>query len=57
MQKKYIPKLIGILMLISAVGFMAFALANPQASFPWSNSVTYTVYILYLVLTGALLKK
>ncbi len=38
-------------MIIVAICFIAYALNNPQASFPWSNSVTYGIYLAYLVVT------
>lgn len=28
-----------------------YALNHPEASFPWSNSISYTIYISYLALT------
>ncbi|KXL53021.1 hypothetical protein CLNEO_15640 [Anaerotignum neopropionicum] len=40
---------IGLLMLILAILFFIYALNNPQASFPWSNSITYGIYISYAV--------
>ncbi|WP_297688623.1 hypothetical protein [uncultured Anaerococcus sp.] len=27
-----------------------FALNHPEASFPWSNNITYIIYMAYLVL-------
>lgn len=39
---------IGILMLAAAVLFIAYALNHPEASFPWGNTVTYTIYIAYI---------
>lgn len=41
-------------MLIIAAAFVIFALNNPQADFPWSNTVTYTIYAIYLILTAVL---
>lgn len=40
---------IGLFMLILAILFFIYALNNPQASFPWSNSITYGIYISYAV--------
>ena len=41
---------VGIIMLIIAAGFIFYALNNPQGSFPWSNAITYTIYLFYLVI-------
>lgn len=41
-------------MLIFAAGFIVFALTHPTASFPWSNTVTYTVYAVYLFIMALL---
>lgn len=40
---------IGIVMLVLAVVFVIFALNHPEMSFPWSNTVTYLLYGVYLV--------
>ena len=40
---------IGLLMVVVAIGFMVFALNHPEMSFPWSNSITYVIYVVYLV--------
>lgn len=46
MNKKY-SRIIAAIMLIVAVVFICIALNNPQASFPWSNTVTYILYGVY----------
>lgn len=28
-----------------------FALNHPEMSFPWSNNITYVIYVVYLVVT------
>ena len=48
MTKKTSQKL-GLLLLVLAVCFVAYALGHPTGSFPWSNSVTYGVYLVYFV--------
>ena len=48
-------RIIGIVMLLAAVIFVIFALNNPQLSFPWGNTITYSIYIIYLVITIVLL--
>ena len=54
-MKKKISRLIGIIMVIVAIGFIVFAINNPQASFPWSNTITYLLYGIYLVATVVML--
>lgn len=48
MKKAKIFFMAGCVMIIAAIAFVAYALNHPEASFPWSNSVTYTIYVLYL---------
>ncbi len=47
-------RLAAILMALAAVLFLLFALTNPQASFPWSNTVTYILYAVYLIVMAVL---
>lgn len=54
-QKRY--KFIGTMMLFGMIAFITYALNNPQASFPFPNSVTYTIYILYILIMGIMFKK
>lgn len=42
-------RIIGFIMLIVAVVFLFFAMQHPEMSFPWNNTVTYSLYIVYLV--------
>ncbi|WP_409969323.1 hypothetical protein RFF05_05175 [Bengtsoniella intestinalis] len=42
----------GCVLMIIAIAFILYAVNNPQASFPWSNSVTYAIYSVYGLLTG-----
>ena len=42
-------KLIGFIMLAIAIAFIIFALNHPELSFPWSNTITYIVYGVYLL--------
>ena len=43
MAKKY-SRIIAVIMLVIAIVFIFIALNNPQASFPWSNEITYILY-------------
>ena len=42
-------RVIGLVMLVAAVVFVVFALGHPEMSFPWSNTITYILYIAYLL--------
>ena len=53
-MKKSTSRVIAALMLIAAVGFLLFAFAHPEWSFPWSNSITYFLYVFYVLLTAVL---
>lgn len=55
MSRRPVCRLIGAAMLLFAVLFVIFAFHNPQASFPWSNGVTYGIYLAYLVVMVVLL--
>ena len=44
MTKKY-SRIIAAIMLVIAIVFIFIALNNPQASFPWSNAITYILYV------------
>ena len=48
-NKKY--KKIAILMLVIGIIFIFYALNHPESSFPWSNNITYVIYMAYLILT------
>ena len=37
-------------MLVIAIVVIFIALNNPQASFPWSNAITYILYGIYVVI-------
>ena len=47
MKRKIFLK-ISIVMLLFAAGFIIYALSNPQASFPWGNTITYAIYLVYI---------
>ena len=52
---KKVLKTIGWVMVAVAALFVAFALGHPEASFPWNNGITYTIYGLYIIVTLGLL--
>ena len=47
-MKPKILFVISVIMLLFAAGFVVYALSNPQGSFPWSNTITYTLYLVYV---------
>lgn len=48
-------RIIGAIMAVAAIIFVIFALNHPEMSFPWSNTVTYGIYIVYGIVTAILL--
>lgn len=54
MNKKF-SRIIGVVMVLFAIGFVVFAVTHPEISFPWSNTVTYALYGSYAVVTAVLL--
>ena len=40
--------IIGMVMLIIAGGFVAFAMQHPELSFPWSQRLTFMLYGAYI---------
>lgn len=53
-MRKKIFRLIALIMLIAGAVFVIFALNNPQLGFAWSNTVTYSIYIVYVLIMAAL---
>ena len=54
-MNKSISRIIGLTMLIIAIVFIMFALNHPEKSFPWSNTITWLLYGLYILVTVMLL--
>lgn len=44
----------GAVLVIAALVFVVYAISNPQLSFPWGNTITYTIYAAYIILTIAM---
>lgn len=42
-------RIIAGIMCVIAVVFFLYAINHPEASFPWSNMVTYAIYTIYLL--------
>ncbi len=53
-MSKKLSRIIAAVMFILAIAFLAFALAHPNASFPWSNVVTYAIYAVYILAMAVL---
>lgn len=49
MKKSNIFFIIGCILLLIAIAFIRFALNHPERSFPWANSITFTIYIIYII--------
>ena len=47
-MKKKSSLIVGIILLIAAICFIGYALAHPEASFPWSNRVSFMIYGIYI---------
>lgn len=54
-MKKKISRIIGLIMVVIAIGFVVFALNHPEMSFSWSNTITWVLYGLYALVTAVLL--
>ena len=39
---------IAVIMTLLAIILIVIALSHPELSFPWSNTVTYILYVLYM---------
>lgn len=48
-MSKKLSRIIAAVMLVLAAVFVVFALTHPTASFPWSNAITYSIYIVYFL--------
>jgi membrane-bound acyltransferase YfiQ involved in biofilm formation len=49
-NKRKIFLVISISMLLLAIGFIWYALNHPEMSFPWNNNITYSIYLVYIVI-------
>lgn len=46
-MSKKVSRIISAIMIIAAVIFILYALNHPEAGFPWSIGITYTIYAVY----------
>ena len=51
---KKTSRIIATVMLILAAAFLLYAFNHPEASWPWSNMVTFTLYGVYVVVMAIL---
>lgn len=49
-MNRKISRITAFFMLIIAIAFVPFALNHPEASWPWSNTVSFIIYAVYIVL-------
>ena len=49
MPDKKMFRSIAWVMLIAAGIFLVYAVTHPTASFPWSNTITYALYAVYIL--------
>lgn len=54
-MSKVVSRILGIVLLLGAVVFLAISAAHPEMSFQWNNTITYILYGIYLVGTIILL--
>lgn len=50
MSFKKKSRIIALIMLIAAVVFFVFSITHPTSSFPWSNTITYFIYAVYILI-------
>ena len=49
-MKKSTSLIIGVVLAVIAVCFVRYAAGHPEASFPWSNRITFMLYGVYVLL-------
>ena len=50
-MSKKMSRVIACFMLVIGIAFVIVALNNPQLSWPWSNTISFTIYFTYIFLT------
>ncbi len=50
MSFKKKSRIIALMMLFVAIIFFVYAINHPEASFPWSNTITYFIYAVYILI-------
>ena len=54
MSFKKKSRITALIMLIAAIAFFVYAVTHPTASFPWSNTITYSIYAVYILIMALL---
>ena len=49
-MSKKVSRAIACILLVIGIAFIIFALNNPQLSWPWSNAISYSMYLAYFIL-------
>ena len=49
-MSRKMSRVIACLMLVIGIAFVIVALNNPQLSWPWSNTISWTIYLTYIIL-------
>lgn len=48
-MSKVVSRILGLILLLGAVIFLAISAAHPEVSFPWNNVITHILFGIYLV--------
>lgn len=54
-MSRKVARIIGLILFLVAIVFLLYALNHPEATFPWSNTITYILYGIYAVVMAVLL--
>ena len=54
-MSRKVSRIIGLILFLVAIVFLLYALNHPEATFPWSNTITYILYGIYTVVMAVLL--
>lgn len=53
-MKRKTARILGVIMLLIANIFLFYALQHPELSWPWNNTITFTLYAAYLLVMAVL---
>ena len=53
-MKRKTARILGVTMLLIANIFLFYALQHPELSWPWNNTITFTLYAAYLFVMAIL---
>ncbi|MDE7244931.1 MAG: hypothetical protein K2O18_13295 [Oscillospiraceae bacterium] len=46
---KKVSRITAVIMLLVAVGFICYAFQHPEGAWPWSNTITFALYRMYII--------